>query len=333
MSGISAPAIQSQPTTATPEATTERPGAAASGLETFDDLPPENDQDEGIPSADSGNALENEDNGPDLGAFDFETILNPVLAKKDPAAPAQATQESAPVVATPAAPAVQTPPGQAAPAEAAVVAPTAATPQAAQPQTPQVANARPEEVFTNLSREMEKNRETVVKAVAAHYESLITDEDVELLQTEPKKALAALAGRIHTDGLSNILTVISQQMPSMVYGLMEGVQRQQSATDSFYSANPHLDRAKDSAVVNSIAATLRAQNPNMDSETFKSTLAAMVSVTLKKQPGAAPAAAAPRARAPRGFTPAGSAQAPANGAGKRNLNPWDEYTRVAESEQ
>ena len=333
MSGLAAPAIQTQPTTVTNEVAVERPGAAATGLETFDDLPPDNEADEGVPSASSGDALENEDNGPDLGAFDFETILNPVLAKKDQAAPDLATQEAVPVVATPAAQAAQAPSGQPAPAEAAVVAPAVVAPQAAQPQTPQ-ATARPEEVFINLASQMEKNRETVVKAVAAHYEAQITDEDVELFQSDPKKGMAALAGRIHTDGLSNILTVISQQMPSMVYGLMEGVQRQQSATDSFYSVNTQFDRTKDAPAINAIAGTLRAQNPNMDPETFKATLAAMATVALKKNPAvAAPAAAAPRARTPRGFQPAGSAQAPANGVSRKALNPWDEYTRAAESEQ
>jgi len=328
------------PTTVTAEAA--RPGVAATGIEDFDDLPAEDDN--LATSHTDGNAVESDDDYPD--AHDFESLLAAAVPQVAPA-PTDATPVVGASDAVEQQPAALAPPGQPQPAVAPAAAPVAPQPQAAPAQpAPGVTPAQPSAapgsqdpamVLANLQTEVTKNRDTLVKAVAQHYEATITDEDIDLLQTEPKKALAVMAGRVHTDGLANISSVLSQNLTTMVYGLMEAQRVQQTETDAFYQANSHFDRKTHGPVINQIAATLRQVNPTMDAATFKTMLAATAAAHLKLTPGAPPAQpqarqpAAPQRRAPRGFQPAGSGQA-ANPPAAAARNPWDAMVEAAQRE-
>lgn len=337
---VTAPQIQTQ--------TTPTPASTQAGQEEFDDLPPQNEAGEDI-SMTSGDAVE----GEDPGFIDFESLLTKAQPSGEaPAAPAQGTPPvgdtqvqpvtTAPAQATPIAtpqpvvaaqPSVAPQPGQAPTPQAPVVPQVPQQAQVPQPQTPaqpaQVAN--PEQVLSTLQEGVEQSKAQLIQHVATHYEKLITDEDVELLQTEPKKALASLAGKIHVDGLSNILSVLSSNLPTMVYGMMDGMQKQQKATDEFYGKYTMFDRAQHGPAIVGLARALRQANPQLDAQTFESMLAATAMAHLRIQPQAPQQRqpTAPQARAPRGFTPAGGGQPAAPQANPNGNNPWAAFVEAS----
>lgn len=328
-----APQIPRTPEPTTPTTPTATPNSSTD-LDLID-LPADNAQEDGQVAA-----TVTDDDDVDPSFVDFETLLStpaapaPAATPAEPAAPvvpqapAQAASPQQPASQEP--PAPQTPPQEAAPQQAPQTPQTPTTPVVeAQP------NADQTQVLSTLRAELDKNREQVVNAVAQHYEATITDEDVDLLQTEPKKALARMAGRVHADGLSNILAVMSQNLPGMVYALMSAQQQQQRAADSFYEKFPQFDRSKHGQAVEQIAKTVRQLNPQMDGEAFMTLVGAMATQHLGLQAAVAPAqtppaaAPAPVARAPRGFAPAGASQvasrpAPAGG----QANPWEALAEV-----
>jgi hypothetical protein len=328
---VTAPTIQTK---------TPTPANGATGIEEFDDLPPQTDEGEEI-STTSGDAVEDEG-----GFIDFESLLTRGVSEV-PAAPAEGTPQVGDTTVAPVttAPAPATPIATPQPVVAAqpVVAPVPGqaptAPQAAPVTTPQQAPqapvptsvANPEQVLQQLQQGVEQTRTQLVQHVADHYEKLISDEDVELLQTEPKKALAALAGKIHVDGLSNILSVLSSNLPTMVHGMMEGMQKNQKATDEFYGKYTMFDRSQHGEAIINLAKALRQANPQLDAQTFESMLAATAMAHLRLQPQApqarAPAAAQPRA--PRGFAPANGGQPSAPQSNPHANNPWAAFVEAS----
>jgi hypothetical protein len=319
------------PQTTTPAA--EQPGPSATGIETFEDLPPDPSQDQESVSASSGD--QPEDDVPDT--MDFETLL----AKANPA-PTPAPVTPQPGTASPAQPAAApvaptgVPDAAAVAAAQAVLAAAQGTQQQPALATPQAAPAQgvPEQTLDQLRTEMDKNKGVIVSEIAKHYESTFTDEDVDLFQSEPKKALAQMAARLHVDSLSNTMAVFSENLPRMVLGLIKAQQVSQTETDAFYKEYPVLNQQAHGQVVNSIAATLRRMNPTMDTPTFKATLGAMALQALRLQhvPAAPKAPAQPQTqqpRAPRGFQPAGNGQVPAGPNSAAGINPWDAMVQAA----
>lgn len=295
-----------------------KPGAAASGIETFDDLPPQPEPGEEAEPLEPGIVAGSEEDSSDF------TMMDELLGRA--AAPAQVAPEpeppvTAPVAVQPAAPAA-TPAAPAAPA-----APVP-DPQAAVPPAAPTAPAAPEKVLTDIQQGMAANRKTIVDTLTKHYEGTFTDEDVDLLQTEPKKALAGMAARLHTDYLQNTLGVLAQNLPAMVHGLIEANSRQRAAADEFYTANPQLNRETHGPVVQQIAATVRRMNPAMSTPDMVKMVGAMATAHFGLAPGAPAAAPAPKApgatrRAPPGFVPAGNGSIPAPAPGsKASSNPW-----------
>ncbi len=333
---VTAPQIPTTPLASTPSA----PSTQATGVATFEDLPPDPAQDGEISSS-SGDQPEAD--YPDFGSMDFETLLAP-KAPAQVTTPAQTTPEQPqapqvpPTVVAPQAPIQPAVPQQPQVPQQAV--PPQQSPQAPQqpavvPPAPQVPAGDPSQVFDSLRQGIERNREAVVNAVAQHYEATISDEDVDLLQTEPKKALAKMAGRVHADGLANIMAVLSQNLPSMVNALMTAQSAQQRATDEFYSKYNFFDRAAHGPTINTIAASVRQMNPQLDAAQFTAMVAAMAAATLRIAPGQQPAAAAPPqaqppARAPRGFVPAGNGQVPSVPTQQASQgNPWAALAEAA----
>jgi hypothetical protein len=328
------------PTFASPTATNEAapaaaptpaPGPAAAGNETFDDLPT---TDEALSA--SGDAVESDDSD----FVSFETLLAPAApAAAAPAAPEATTPEQQPgVPAAPAPAAAQTAVPAAVPQPAAqpqVAAPQPGVPQPA-PAVPMPAAAQqpaptvPADALSQLNNQLQQSRDSIVTAVAAHYEKTFSDQDVEEFNLEPKKALAKMAARLHVDSLSNTLSTLTQNLPGIVNSIIESQRVNREAEDNFYAKFPALDRQKHGQIVHTMAQSLRQMNPQMDAQTFTAMLGAMATSAIgAQQPAAAPAPAAPQApqpqmRVPRGFAPAAAAQiAPAARSNGQPTNPWE----------
>lgn len=305
------------------------PGPQARGNETFEDLPAEAEPGAASTplSADElGDVVD--DDGFDSRGFDD------ILAGKTPPTQPPATQVAPAVVApavVPPAPAAAVTPPVAAP----VVAPPAvpAPPAQVQPEAPAAPvapAARPENALAELDAGIQKSRDVVINALAQHYESTFSDEEIDQFQIEPKKALSKWAARLHVDSLQNTLKVLTANLPTMVNGLMEARTAEQSNSNEFYTAHPDLDRVKQGPLISQIAVTHRAMNPNMPKAQFIATLGAMVRAAAGIQ-APTPVAAAPQAppvRMPAGFVPAGTGQLNAPPASGANVNPWDAMTEA-----
>ena len=127
----------------------------------------------------------------------------------------------------------------------------------------------------------------------------LSQEDADLLDTEPSKVLPQLAGRMHMQ----VMTATMAQVVNMFPQLMEQFQTQtaeyKSTEDTFYERYSEL-RGRE-AEVNQLAAQLRAIDKKKVGQEFMEELAALASVRLRipiGQQAATPAQPRPQASPP-----------------------------------
>lgn len=224
----------------------------------------------------------------------------------------------------------QPPPAE--PLQPAAPVQTQQAPGTAPAAAPAVSTAQPEVSFQDLSAGLEQNLEAMLPVLAKSY--VPSDADMELLATDPKAAYSKMSARVHLNAVSSVMRVVAQQLPVVVNGMMQAVQRNQEAENRFWNQFPSMDRSNPThrSTVAAVARNVRAMNPNMaEAEMVRFTAytaAAMLGLPLtaaQPQPArrAAPQMPGRQVRqTPPAYSAAGSKQ-PGSRISPTQRNPWD----------
>jgi len=170
--------------------------------------------------------------------------------------------------------------------------------------------------------EIHAQREALVNEISSRYS--VSDEDKDLLQTEPEKVLPKFAGRLFADVYDAVFQTVYAQIPSLVASYNRGQKAATDYQDQFYQRWPGLDKTQHDGVVVRLARAYVNANPRASREQVIESVGAWAHVQLGIPPSGlqAPAPPPPPARPP---TPVGiGASVPGPGAAQGNPNFWDE---------
>lgn len=176
-------------------------------------------------------------------------------------------------------------------------------------------------------------RNETLSKLEQHYATQLSDEDRDLLLTEPERVLPKLLARSYMDVYDSLMVGMSKQMPTQVTQLMEQQKQAAKAEEAFFGRWPKLKEAaladKSKAdILRRTVQTYRQVNPNATPEQAIAEAGAMAMVALQIPLEADDKAAAPKDE-DKPFTPAtpggGSRVAPP--PAPRELN---EYEKLAE---
>ena len=197
------------------------------------------------PSADAGSGAGHGGSGEALGV---QPVAPAPLSPTAPAQPIPATTVAQPAPQAPAQPGPQ--PSPQAPAQ------PAQTGEAGQ------AAGQPKDFLTQLS----ESREAMVEALTERF--AISEEDAELLQTQPEAVLPRMAANIMFEAISSVHKQIQEFVPSIIERHMKVMKAQMEAENAFYEKWPGLkglDEEK-STRLNGIIKAYNAANPNQPRE-------------------------------------------------------------------
>lgn len=224
----------------------------------------------------------------DYDEIDDTTVVDDVAPAATPSAPvggAQPPQNQPAVTPTGAgaqAPAQQQPAapgqpqGQATPPAGQPGQPTGAAPSA--PESPS-AQGNSDQIFSNLGRMIEENRQAFTNALAEKAYQL-SPEDLAELDTNPAKVISQVAARVHVQATESLMKVFSQQMPVYVNQLVQAQAVNAEREGRFWQANPGLNRSLHGDIVRSIASWYRDHNPNFTEAEFTQTVGNMAMARL-----------------------------------------------------
>jgi hypothetical protein len=186
-----------------------------------------------------------------------------------------------------------------------------------------------QDTFAQLRQQIEEKKSEIEGSVATQLYSL-SDEERDLLVTEPEKVLPQMAARVHLNAVTAVLTQISQRLPAMVLTLMEVQKAHVQAEDQFWNQFPTLNRQTDANTVMTLMKTYRQANPNATQEEAIKQVGAMAVVALGKhlqpnQQQQAPASQPVVRQVPArtAFQPAGNGQAVPSQAKPQYASEWD----------
>ena len=210
-----------------------------------------------------------------------------------PAAPASPTAVPAaqPIPATTVAQPAQPAPGQQPSPQPAQPAPAAGQ---------QGGEAAPKDFLTQLS----ESREAMVDALSERF--AISEEDAELLQTQPEAVLPRMAANIMFEAISSVHKQIQEFVPSIIETHMKVMKAQMEAETAFYEKWPGLKGldAEKTSRLGGIIKAYNAANPNQPRDRRIEEIGALAHQIMGIP---VPVAAAPKRK------PAQQAFQPANG--------------------
>ncbi len=255
--------------------------------------------------------------------------------------PAQTTGAQPPPVTTPTAPTAVSPPAATASAGQPSASPPAAEPQARSPE--------PTASFEELAEHLTKQQSKFVEALAGTQYKL-SQEDVEQFSEDPGAVIAKIAAQVQVATTASVMKVFAQQLPVVVNGIIQARSANQKHEDSFWEANPGLDRKAHYGLTAQIMQNVRAHSPNMDTPTFIKTVGQIVGGLAGIQPTAR--AAAPNGHAPPAqpqsrvstpgpvvrqtggaFVPGGAMGAPPSAHPAPQLSEWERLTALYQADE
>lgn len=202
-------------------------------------------------------------------------------------------------------PPAEEPPVEAAPAtEEPPPEPPVEPPPIQQQQQPQVPAVDPQELRKHWVDTLEK-----------FY--TISDDDLQELESDPRKVLARVAAKVHAQVLNDAYQWQQRALPQLVGQLTQRQTKFAEASNAFFSANPDL-RGQD-ALVTQIAVAYRSMNPNASLTDASDAVARLSRAYLNKPTAPSPAAPPPSAPARPGV-PTGRVSRPAQ---QQPQNPFE----------
>lgn len=140
-----------------------------------------------------------------------------------------------------------------------VVAEAEVTPQT--PEAPEVKEepepAQKVEAKAQTEEERQALREKIQKNLQSVYQ--LTEEDAELMLSEPDKVLPKMAANLHMEIYSQVMQTVFSQVPQMVNQVLESRQVNEAAVKGFYETWPDLK--KHEREVQQFAPIWRQMNP------------------------------------------------------------------------
>ena len=219
----------------------------------------------------------------------------------------------------------------------------------AQPQQPAQQQQAERDPFQIQSELLEQNQEQYIQALAQHVYPISQEDMDAFLSGDSTKVSQALA-KVHMNSVGSVMKVVSQYMPIWVGNMLKTHQVAQEKENSFWTANPGLNREQHRQMAWTAARTYRQMNPNATSEEMNRVVGAMVAAATGIGTGALPLSkpAVPRPavpqnglrtpgpvvrRTPGAFQPAGTQQG--NGAAPAGAitNPWAAATEIMKAEE
>jgi hypothetical protein len=258
----------------------------------------------------------------------FESIAGELLDEGDEDVSDVGGEETPAVVDTPAAtdakPASVVTPAVETPAPVPAATPTPAPAQTPAPSTTE-SNQTQEPSPSPAPAPVQVTREESVGKIAEML-AIKSEDDIELLRTEPEKVLPKLMAGLFYDMHATIMRQVQEQMPQYIQHHDTRAVQVKQAADEFYQAWPALK--EHSAIVNVVAKVYKGLNGNVDRATAIKEIGAMAMIKAKIpfdwESGAAtpPAAVAP---APKPVAPGGI-----GGSGSPAAQPNNPFELLAE---
>jgi hypothetical protein len=170
----------------------------------------------------------------------------------------------------------------------------------------------------------------LVKDIAGRYG--LSEEQKELLLTEPEKVLPDMIGRLYVDVFEGVLQAMMAQLPNYMHTYMQQADASRDRESQFYKRWPMLDKPEYKPHVNKLVATYRRLYP---SATFEDVLEnvglqAIVALKIPREQvlgGAAPATPAPATVSAPRYRPAVGGAAPTPGQ-QRQVSEWEELAKI-----
>jgi len=212
-----------------------------------------------------------------------DTDLGDTVEEKTPVSETETTAEETPQE-TPATAPTETP---------AVETPTAETETPAEPATPEqtppveeppTAVQQPEESPAETPAEpvdYAKMRADAATEIQERY--ALSEEDVQLMTTEPEKVLPKMASRLYMDVFENVTQGIMGAIPGMIQQTILSQEAVRQADNAFYGKwNGKLDAGNNDhkAMVDRVGAVYRQVNPNATKDQYIAEVGAQVLMAL-----------------------------------------------------
>jgi len=184
------------------------------------------------------------------------------------------------------------------------------------------------------TQEVIQRRDNFVKEVAGRY--TLTQEQKDLMLTEPDKVIPQLAGRMIVDTFDMVVQTVFQQLPGIIHSMTQQQKASSSAEEAFFKRWPALQKPEHAAPVMRLAQAYRRLNPQMPLEQLIEEVGAAAHVALKvpydQQPAqpSAPVPVAPNNVLP--FTPAAPGGTPGHAAPLGPRNFWDELSQETQED-
>lgn len=148
----------------------------------------------------------------------------------------------------------------------------------------------------------------------------ISDEDAQMMLTEPEKVLPKIAAQLHVNVVDTVIAAVMNNLPRAINAIQAQAQVSSESENEFFKAWPQLKKAEYQATVYDAVAAYRALRPQAprDEVMRAAGLQAMIALRLPIPPELL--TQAPAATAPASFTPAapGSGAAPQAPSGEGN---------------
>jgi len=122
-------------------------------------------------------------------------------------------------------------------------------------------------------------RTEAIQKLTEHY--AFSEEQAELVRTEPEKLIPQLAAQLMVDMQQNMGQMLTQYLPQMMQQVNDSTKAEQDAKTGFYGEWPELDKPEYTDVLNSISSTHRSLNPDMGTDQFSREVAAMAFIRLQ----------------------------------------------------
>jgi len=136
-----------------------------------------------------------------------------------------------------------------------------------------------------VAKQREEWRAQALEKLESYFSEMLSQEDKDLLLTEPDKVFARIMGHSYLDMYDTMMTNLTQQMPGRVAELIEMQQKAQTYEQQFYERWPQLrEAASDQEKLGVIQRTVEAYrkvNPDAPVEQAIEEAGAMAMVSLR----------------------------------------------------
>jgi hypothetical protein len=181
-----------------------------------------------------------------------------------------------------------------------------------EPETPPQQRATPEQIA--------EAKEKAIDELAQRY--TLSDEEADDMVRNPEKAYPRFAAKLFVDVFEAVTTSLHKAIPQVVEQTQQQAKARTSAEESFYAANPLLDRTKHAETVNQFANMYVQMNPKATREQMIKDVGVQAMGSLGINPLTAQQQQQEQTPAMRPHVPAGAGHVTAQPVAPKQDNVW-----------